>query len=152
MAYSRWSDSSWYIFWRASSNTRKEREELVVWHVEHAGEPGTTLTYKEVKKLLGTKGSTSLAELDGKLPGYRLKAEPLLVQQVWAVRRRGGRGDLQRCSRLCSPHVGPLLPYTSQRRSRFDLRLHTRRSCFRGLLKAVQRNEGKRSRGRNLIV
>lgn len=76
MAYSRWSTSNWYIFWLASSATRKQEEKLVVWHVDHAGEEGTTLAYPEVKKLV--KRGRSLASLDGRLPGYRRQAEPLL--------------------------------------------------------------------------
>jgi hypothetical protein len=33
MSYSRWSDSDWYIFWRASDAKKADDEVLAIWHV-----------------------------------------------------------------------------------------------------------------------
>ena len=48
MSYSRWSNSSWYTFWNASSGKTRETQVLSAWYsLDHC----TDWTYEEVQRL-----------------------------------------------------------------------------------------------------
>jgi len=46
MAYSRWLNSKWYIFWHTSNAKTKEEEELALWYVKSSTEP--VFTYEQL--------------------------------------------------------------------------------------------------------
>ncbi len=70
MAYSRWSDSDWYIFWHLSKAKRKEDELLAVWHVR--GEKLPTYTYSKIAEMLKNNDLS-------RIPGYKPEDHDFLV-------------------------------------------------------------------------
>jgi len=72
MAYCRWLEGDWYIFWHSSSAVKKQEELLAVWNVLDDTLP--TFKYTEIKQFL-KKPETMV----GKIPEYTPMYENYLL-------------------------------------------------------------------------
>lgn len=99
MAYTRWSDSDWYIFWMASSREQvhsKNDERLAIWHVETArdGSPASGfLIYSEAEKALESKRLPDKITRDprNRIPHWDPEVEEAIrtwigeVNEAWSI-------------------------------------------------------------------
>ena len=63
MAYSRWLDSHWYIFWDATGGPSKNEQLLAIW-----AQDKPSFNYQEVKSILKSRDASLILQRNGVSP------------------------------------------------------------------------------------